>query len=411
VIRRRHVFYVEAFDTHGVPGYHRLFRREYARFANVWSTTGRVGEPEIDGDGVAARWRVETAGPNWQVSTTYEMLRWDDIIAAGLAHAMWRRLPRAIASFADNVANGTVAHMFRVSRRFGLSYVFPFVFLLLMVAFTLLLGIMGAWFALNHTGSSIAGLVGGVALAAAGYAAASMLARKWHVVHLADGWMWGNDWGRGRKPEFTERLDVFARRIIARAQAADMDEILVVGHSLGATACLPLIARALEIAPGFARSVPHFSMLTLGNPFTTSHPQAKLFRAGVPRIVSEPSVTWIECQARKDAMNFYNFDPLWGVSLDPQQPRCNPILWLVRFDGALLPQFYRKLRWNFLRMHYQFVMANDLRAPYDYFMLVCGPVPASGWATRGRDMVAAFANDATFSTERLAPPLVEEKLR
>ena len=55
-------------------------------------------------------------------------------------------------------------------------------------------------------------------------------------------------------------------------------------------------------------------------------------------------------------------------------------------------------------------MANDLRAPYDYFMLVCGPGPASDWARRGRDLVAAFANDATFSTERLAPPLVEEKL-
>jgi hypothetical protein len=28
-----------------------------------------------------------------------------------------------------------------------------------------------------------------------------------------------------------------------------------------------------------------------------------------------------------------------------------------------------------MRMHYQFVMANERRAVYDYFMLICGPAP------------------------------------
>jgi len=28
-----------------------------------------------------------------------------------------------------------------------------------------------------------------------------------------------------------------------------------------------------------------------------------------------------------------------------------------------------------MRLHYQFVMANELRTPYDYFMLMCGPAP------------------------------------
>ena len=33
-------------------------------------------------------------------------------------------------------------------------------------------------------------------------------------------------------------------------------------------------------------------------------------------------------------------------------------------------------------MHYQFIMANDMRAPYDYMMLVCGPVPVEQWARK-----------------------------
>ena len=43
-----------------------------------------------------------------------------------------------------------------------------------------------------------------------------------------------------------------------------------------------------------------------------------------------------------------------------------------------------------------FIMANDMRAPYEYTMLVCGPVPVEQWARRGRDILAAFAPDATY---------------
>jgi hypothetical protein len=32
-------------------------------------------------------------------------------------------------------------------------------------------------------------------------------------------------------------------------------------------------------------------------------------------------------------------------------------------------------RWRFFSVHFQFVMANDRPQLYDFFMIVCGPVP------------------------------------
>jgi hypothetical protein len=32
------------------------------------------------------------------------------------------------------------------------------------------------------------------------------------------------------------------------------------------------------------------------------------------------------------------------------------------------------MRWNIFRMHFQFIMANDQPARYDYFSMVCGPM-------------------------------------
>ncbi len=48
-------------------------------------------------------------------------------------------------------------------------------------------------------------------------------------------------------------------------------------------------------------------------------------------------------------------------------------------------------------MHYQFIMANDRRAPYEYMMLVCGPVPVEQWARRGRAILAGFSEDGSYS--------------
>src|SRR6185503_3715129 len=104
---------------------------------------------------------------------------------------------------------------------------------------------------------------------------------------------------------------------------------------------------------------------------------------------------WIDVQARKDALNFYMFDPVAGIGIDPGARRCNPLIWRVRFRDMLAAEFYNKLRWNLFRMHYQFIMANDMRAPYEYMMLVCGPLPVEQWARGERETLTHFAEDAT----------------
>jgi len=51
-----------------------------------------------------------------------------------------------------------------------------------------------------------------------------------------------------------------------------------------------------------------------------------------------------------------------------------PVVRIVRFREMLDPARYRRIQRSFFRLHRQFVSANDRRTPYDYFMLVCGPL-------------------------------------
>ena len=96
-------------------------------------------------------------------------------------------------------------------------------------------------------------------------------------------------------------------------------------------------------------------------------------------------------------LNFYDFDPVEGIGVDAGALRCNPLIWRVRLRDMLAPEFYRKIRFNLFRMHYQFIMANDMRAPYEYMMLVCGPLPVEQWARDGVNMLKRFAPDATYN--------------
>jgi hypothetical protein len=52
-------------------------------------------------------------------------------------------------------------------------------------------------------------------------------------------------------------------------------------------------------------------------------------------------------------------------------------------------------------------MANDQRAPYDYFMLTCGPIPVEEWAARGHDLAAAFSPDGAYAAAVPSPLAVK----
>lgn len=399
MIRHRHVFYVAGYDPQGVAGYHRLFRRELQRFRKLWSVKASSGDPHLDADGLAARWQIETQGPNWQVATTYEFLRWDDLVARDLQRPFFVIFLQVLYGLGENVLNGTLLRTFRAGWRFGLFYLLSILVMTATVAGAALL----AWLTYLGTRNFLAA---GAALSVAAaivagvffLALATSCCRRWLITRICNMWPWYRELAHQRRPDLHARIGEFARRIVAKARAGDADEILVVGHSAGGTILIPLIARALELDADFARAGSPVIALALGSnlPLAALHPNGDDFRRAIRRVAVEPSLAWVDCQARKDVVNFQDCDMVAGLGIDAGPEQCNPFYWKVRFRDVVSAEFYPRLRWNFFRMHYQFVMANDQRAPYDYFMFLCGPARLLDWATDGEQTLARFAPDASY---------------
>jgi hypothetical protein len=62
----------------------------------------------------------------------------------------------------------------------------------------------------------------------------------------------------------------------------------------------------------------------------------------------------------------------------------------------LSDEIYRRVGRSLFRMHFQFIMGGNRRAPFDYFMLVCGPLPATDWQANGRALIEAFTRDGAY---------------
>jgi hypothetical protein len=185
---------------------------------------------------------------------------------------------------------------------------------------------------------------------------------------------------------------------VAAARDGSADEIVVVGHSTGGVFAPAVIARALELDPDVGRRGPRLLLLTLGSllPAAALHPGAHRMRDLIARLATEPSLVWIDCVSRKDVLNFWDFDPVSCIGRDLGARRCNPLAWTVRFKDLVSPEYYRRVRWRFLRMHFQFIISGDRRAAYDYVMLVVGPATIPERAAHPEAVAAAFAGDGAF---------------
>jgi hypothetical protein len=113
-------------------------------------------------------------------------------------------------------------------------------------------------------------------------------------------------------------------------------------------------------------------------------------RDALGRVSRSPGVFWVDYQALTDVMNFYKTDPVRDCGLEPTG---RPIIRTVRIRQMLEPESYRRVRRNLYRLHCQFVSGNECRAAYDYFMLVCGPIPAEQQARSSEGAASVIGDD------------------
>ncbi len=389
LVTKRLVFHIGGYDPITPPeGAYRRFLRELKRFERTWSVKASVGQPDISPDQM--KWTVATTGPNWHATSHYHLIRWDDVIEAQGHAPIWKRVPLGILAFLDFVFAGALWRYFRAHWVYALFFLYPFFLFEILVAFALTVG------ALIGRADPLIGWLAGLA------AFALLLAGPWRWLHLAvlfDDWIFSSNYIHVGCPVLTDRLDRISEQVVEAARQSSVDEILLVGHSLGAVLAVDLVDKILALQPSLGSSGPRFAFLTVGSSVLKIglHRDAKNFRGAVERVAFAPGVFWAEYQARADVMNFYDTNPMAEMALATHG---GPVVRLVAIKRMLELAMYRKIRRRLFRLHCQFISGNDRRAEYDYFMLVCGPLDAEYQTMMPDGAQGAIGQDGAL----LAPP-------
>jgi hypothetical protein len=377
--RRRHVFHIAGYDPVSAQQQHRRFGRQLAIFKQTWDI--QAAASELGQTNSNPSWSATAAGPNWEAEAVVELLAWDDLVIKDAAGSRIVRLLRALVAYANLLRTGTLFRYAAANQRYFLFAIVPLVE-------AILLGIVAwsvAWFLAGRAGLSphveyFVAAIGGLGVF---LLLLEWPGRRWRIYQAFDDWILSLDYIYGKRPDLDARLDAFAARIASEAARGTADEVIVLGHSLGAIFAVDAVARAYAKNAELGRKGSSLSIVTVGAtiPKCALHPAAQRLRDQIKAVVNEPSIFWVEYQSRADPISFYRFHPatLRRISGKEDNLDSKPLIRRVQIKDMLQPKTFAKYRLRVLRLHYQFVMANERRAPYDFFMMICGPVLLKRW--------------------------------
>jgi hypothetical protein len=362
-VRRRIVLLAPGFEPLAPAAQRDRFARTLARTADLWSLRAEVGALGAEPDSSPA-FRARAAGPDWHCEAEIRLLAWDDLIAAELARGWPALLRRGGGALAAVLLEGTLARYAAAHWRYALFALSPLLPLAGLAA-ALLLAALAV-----QNGEARLALP---AIAVAGLAAWG--ARRLKLGLLLADWAFARDLALGTDPPQSARIGQFAGAILATRGAA-ADEVVLAGHSLGAVLLVQALAEALRRDPRLLDHAPRLVLVGLGSSVlkVALQPGAARLRADLALLAGAPGFEWVDLASRRDALSFERSEPVRTLGLPGRGPRRESIHPRDMLDAAT----WARVRWNFLRLHRQYVMGNGRRYFWDFGLMACGPLPVGG---------------------------------
>ncbi|GJE69757.1 alpha/beta hydrolase [Methylorubrum podarium] len=387
-VRHRYVFYIPGYDPEARTRYRLLFVREWARYTKRFDGGRRtVSCAQLSENGLVQSWAVSAPEQGDGAETRYDVLLWDDIVAADFARSRFLSVALLVAGTAHMILTGLLFRFYRLSWKYGNVILYPFVMVILLTALSVAIGVgvhahLGDWFGHSLGWPLWISLPLGVVAGVAWIKLIEAFLNRIFFWQLLNDWVFNWQHGQGWRPDYERRLDAFAGHVLsalaARAETGQpTDEVMIVGHSSGGLTAVEVAARLLARDASIGASGASLSLVTLGSglPLVAMQPAAASLRAEIARLVTERRVVWCDFHAPQDWMNFPGFNPLRDLKLRlcGQQPVANPLVRSARFRDLLCPETYRRVRFRPFRMHFQFLLANERPGAYDFFAMTLGP--------------------------------------
>lgn len=375
-VRRRRVLYAHGFD----PATAERYRRIMAKSGAERKTAPPVLSPVAQMSDVSEGWRITSDADGDRVETVFEILRYEDIVRQWQDRPLIKRLWSGLFSWFAFVFNGGLRRVFSVSKGPAGLFFYPVMMLALFIGLGVFTGrmagegaeMLGAPDWASQVGRGVGALVGlylSVRFERA-FFTHLMLALYDFLFRIAK-----EEFPSGR---LEMRVELFAHRIaecVNSAKEKKVDEILIVGHSLGGLVAIRALARALEQDIDLTGGRAKVSLLTLGSVsgYVSCHGGigADRFALDVARVASDSDLGWVDISAPRDWFSFGLVDPLLLLEDPPVEAR-SPRVLSAKFGKASSDPDDKRTRFRAMGFHMKYLAAPDRDGGFDFLSVVSG---------------------------------------
>ncbi|WP_063999741.1 hypothetical protein [Campylobacter iguaniorum] len=174
--------------------------------------------------------------------------------------------------------------------------------------------------------------------------------------------------------DIDDRIDCFANQILENIKS-NIDnkdhEIMIIAHSVGTILAISVLAKVIEKCENNNICIDNLKLVLLGEciPLVSFHKFAIKFRNEL-EVLSKSKFTWLDFTSTIDGACFPLFDYLKSSNIKTNSG-CGPKFLSVRFFKIYEKATYKKIRYQWYKVHFLYLKATQINCGYDYFYLVC----------------------------------------
>ncbi|MEN9895592.1 MAG: hypothetical protein RIR97_1444 [Pseudomonadota bacterium] len=370
-VTRRLVLHFAGFEPVDAEGHRKRYERASRQSGEAFGISIKTG-PFTASDQFPD-FNVEGQGPNWSVTTRFVVFDHSDFVASLRAISYPAQVFRGYQAMTRIIMEGGLVGYMAQAWRFGLFVLFPYLLTLSLCLLTAVLAMIPLLAGLPNWH-----LIWTVPLALLCFRFVFYpFSERYLTLHIYADWRMAVHVARLDDHNLRLWLDAACNRVKSLINEP-FDEIVVTGHSMGASMAAEVIGRALEENPKIF-SGKQVVFMMLGGTIL----QCALLKSGghlrrmVALIAQCPDVTWVDVQCLTDIIHFYKTKTVAACGY-PDLPQAR--LLFVRFKTMLMADHYKKIKSDFLRVHRQYVLGSDTRSKFDFALMTAGPIPAADFA-------------------------------
>ena len=365
-VTRRLIFYVPGFDPFPLRRYRELYRKEAKRQAALagYQISQLPPDPALGAD-----WGVDSVFEDQRTFAAFIVLGWSDLVKHAMSAGILRTYVALFQTLWIYLYSRAFFDLIQMRKGPVIAALHPVVMLLSQ----LLIALFTAWLvSLNFSSFWLSVPFASVIFIAIirGFKA---LDRIFFAYYLMQDFAFSAQLRGAYPAPLQQRINAFSARI-EKALKENWDEILVVGHSSGAHIAISALAQ-IERSAAFDQAPATVGFLSLGQviPMVAFLPNAGQLRRDLYDISLSTAIYWVDITAPGDGCSFSLCDPV-AVSALPLAAQTGPLVLSAAFSQALSPTRWRRLRWRFFKLHFQYLCAFDETHHYDYFAITAGPI-------------------------------------